>query len=608
MKFKYFFIIILIIELFLQVNRIVNKGSYFSISQEVSFEKKAPKNSKYPFKRTQKMLVYYNKKSEQSMNILYNLEHMFKYNKINYTVADIGEIIPTSDYDTFIFATETFIGFQKSMFETIRKETFEGKKLIFLNNTPYNPFNEIAGIKKVDSLVENSSEIFFSEKLFPGLDKYSPTKEIVVHPTMKVQIDSNVRILARSKENIPLLWEKTYGKGLILYTNASFFADRITRGLMNQWIGYGNDWYITPILNAKLMHIDDFPAPVPRTLNSNIHNHYHISTRDFYKQIWWKDMLEIAKRRNIIFSGFIIIDYNHTVRKENMKRISDLTLKDLSLEGRELFLHHGELGVHGYNHNPLVYNRKEVNFKALNYVPWENQEDMAASINQIKSYVKELFGSKVKLYTYVPPSNIIRNEGLEAIVKNFPDMNTVSAIFYGNSDEGAYVQEVERNRDFPSLYNLPRFSSGFYYDNNEMWSLYNAIATYGYWSHFVHPDDLISKDRSRNKSWAELKGEFEKILIDVEANMPFLTSMRAVDMTKKYANIEDIKIFSEKLGNEIHVGVENFRDPFDTLIRVRNKKINKISSGTFREVYNTGNTRIYLVSINNEDTTIYLGD
>lgn len=141
------------------------------------------------------------------------------------------------------------------------------------------------------------------------------------------------------------------------------------------------------------MHIDDFPAPIPRTINKVIQDEYQMSTRDFYKQIWWKDMLEIAKQRNLIYSGFIIIDYNDAVNKEDMKEISQITLEDLDIEGRELFLHGGEIGIHGYNHNPLVFDG-DIDFPALSYHPWRSEEDMAAGMNQLLKYVKKMFGKR----------------------------------------------------------------------------------------------------------------------------------------------------------------------------------------------------------------------
>lgn len=552
-------------------------------------------------------MVFYNQQSEQSKNITQNLKETFLYNKVNYKLVDIGEIISIKEYDTFIFATETFIGFRKPMFEEIQKAVHEGKNLIFLNTSEYNPFNSISGIQKVKKMIERSSEIYFTHKLFPGLDQHSPSQEMVVHPILDVFLDKDVKVIAWSKENIPLLWEKSYGKGRILYSNASFFADKITRGLMNQWIAYGNDWYITPILNAKLIQIDDFPAPIPRTKNDVVQNEYHMSTRDFYKQIWWKDMLEIAKQRNLIYSGFIILDYNNAVRSEDMKPVSEITLEDLNIEGRELLLHGGELGIHGYNHNPLVY-EGDIDFKALSYHPWRSEKDMAAGMEQLLFYVKRMFGKKVKLYTYVPPSNLLKEEGKRAITRYYPDINVISAIFYGDSDRGAYAREVGRDRTFPQIYNFPRFSSGFYYDKDGMWSLFNAIAIYGYWAHFFHPDDVISNDRGKDKSWKELKIEFDKILGEVESNFPYLQPMRTSDMTKKYINIEDLEIQSEKIQNTIYVGLKNFREPFDMFIRIRDNKIENISSGSFLEVYDTEDSKIYLLHVEKEDFSISLGE
>ena len=194
------------------------------------------------------------------------------------------------------------------------------------------------------------------------------------------------------------------------------------------------------------------------------------------------------------------------------------------------------------------------------------------------------------------------------LVKHYPDLKAVSSIFYGTDSGGVYIQEIGRNKDFPSIYNLPRFSSGFYYDEDEIWGIFNAFAVYGYWSHFMHPDDLISKDRSRNKSWVELKEEFEKVVVTVEEKLPFLEPMRAVDMTKRYINIEDLKIASEKKGNDIHIALTDFREPFKALIRINGKKIKNISSGSFKEIYTAGNSKIYLLSIEKEDIIIHLGD
>lgn len=611
MKFRYFFIIILVIGIILQISRMVRKEDYFTIKQEFTFEKAPAKNTTYIFKNPQKILVYYNKNSEQSKRILKNLQETFKFTKTDYVLKDIGEIVPTNEYSTFIFATDTYIGFTKEMFDSITKEVNEGKSLIFLNMTPYNPFNPMAGIKNFsDSTLDASSGIKFNERLFPGIDSYEPSAIMMSHPAMnKLELEKDIKIFAKSSENIPLLWERKIGKGRILYSNVSFFADKIMRGVLNQWIAYGNEWYISPFLNTKLMHIDDFPAPIPRMHNEIIQKEYKMSTRDFYRNIWWKDMVDISKKYNLVYSGFIIIDYNNTVEKEKMKRISDLNLKDLALEGRELFLNGGELAIHGYNHNPIVFDgNKQVDFKKLGYIPWRNESDVAASAREVRSYVKELFGSKVKLYTYVAPSNIGIDEGMKILKKNYPDLKTISTVFYGYIEEGAYVQEVGANPEIPGVYNIPRFSSGFFYSTDGMWNLSNALALYGYWTHFVHPDDVIAEDRGKDKTWKQLKTEFERTIGEVNKTFPYLKPMKASDLTKLYMNIEDLKIKSEKVNNELRIGSINFRKPYEATIRIRNKKIKSMSSGTFKEIYTSGETKIYLVNIDKENVTIFLGD
>jgi hypothetical protein len=155
MKFRYFFIIILAIGIFLQFDRMIRKEDYFSIKQEFSFNKASAKNTSYKFNHPQKTLVYYSKGSEQSKRILKNVEETFKYTKEDYTVKDVSEVVPTAEYDTFIFATNTFIGFRRETFDAIIKEVNSGKSVIFLNMTPFNPFNPFAGIKSMKKNLKN---------------------------------------------------------------------------------------------------------------------------------------------------------------------------------------------------------------------------------------------------------------------------------------------------------------------------------------------------------------------------------------------------------------------------------------------------------------------
>lgn len=606
MKFKYFFIIILLIAGILQFNRIMDKGKYFSVKQEFSFEKSPAKNTSLIFEHPQKYLIFYNPSSASSKNILYNLRKTFEFTKAQFDIADITATPDISKYDYFIFATDDFLGFKKIIFENIKEKiSSQGGTIFILANTKYNPFNKISGINKTNNFSDDEHGVNFKEKIFPGIDSFSPGNTMISSSVLNVELDEKVNILAETNNNLPLIWENDFGNGKIIYTNSNFFEANIVRGVMNQIISYGSDWYINPILNSKLIHIDDFPSPVPRHENEIIRKSYGMDTGDFFNKIWWKDMVALAERRNLIYSGFIIIDYNNNVHSSDMKEIPKITLLDLDKRARELLLNQGELGIHGYNHDPLVF-EGDTDFKALNYVPWENDSDIAAGLKNVSFTVEELLGKNVKLYSYVPPSNILKNRGKEILLKSFPNLKTISSLFYGDEEKGAFITEIGKDDEFPSIYTMPRFSSGFFYDKDDLWGIFNAIAIYGYMSHFVHPDDIISDDRGFGKDWSQLYKEFEAMILEVEKRFPYFEPSTNSGLTQKYINMEDIKIYSEKDNNTLKIGIDNFRKPFSALVRIRNNNIKSISSGEYRLVNRYKNNNIYLIKFMNQDTIIKL--
>lgn len=420
-----------------------------------------------------------------------------------------------------------------------------------------------------------------------------------------VELAEDTNIIAYIGEKNPFIWERIYGNGRVIYGNTNIFEDKILRGVMNQIISYGSDWYINPILKGKLVHLDDFPSPIPRFESEVIRKAYNMDTGDFYNKIWWQDMLGLAARHKLVYTGFIIIDYNNIIELKNMGELPTITLQDLEKRGRELFIHGGELGVHGFNHNPLVFDG-DIDFEALEYVPWKSDEDIKGGMERLRNLVKELFGRKVNLYSYVAPSNILKSRGKKALVQGIPTLKTISGLFYGE-ERGSYITEIGRDSEIDTIYNFPRFSSGFAYDIDEIWATFNAVALYGYMSHFVHPDDIISSDdRYFGKDWEGSFKDFEKTIIESEKRYPYLDGITASELTKRYMNIEDLKISSQRDKNKIKIAIDNFRSPFSAWMRIRGEEIKSISSGNYRLLNKYNNNNFYLIEFQSPDTIIEL--
>jgi hypothetical protein len=152
----------------------------------------------------------------------------------------------------------------------------------------------------------------------------------------------------------------------------------------------------------------------------------------------------------------------------------------------------------------------------------------------------------------VAPSNIISKEGRQALINTIPGLKVVSGIYV---DE-YYGQEF--NVDNDGLVNLPRVSSGFLYDDNSIWADYNALNLYGVYSHFVHPDDILDKERTKGYKWDSLKEEFSKIMELIKENFPWLRPMTNTEASFEVAKYSQLNPYVEYLKNSVVVKNDNF--------------------------------------------------
>lgn len=87
-----------------------------------------------------------------------------------------------------------------------------------------------------------------------------------------------------------------------------------------------------------------------------------------------------------------------------------------------LLNHGGELGFHGYNHMPLCL--ENFDYKGLydGYTLWKSTEDMEKAVTELGEFSSEIFPQQ-KFSIYVPPSNILSQEGRKALKESMPDIS-----------------------------------------------------------------------------------------------------------------------------------------------------------------------------------------
>jgi hypothetical protein len=366
-----------------------------------------------------------------------------------------------------------------------------------------------------------------------------------VTDSIPVQLNKECKVECVSDDNTPLIWKTSYEKGKILFVNGQFLVERQNRGLFAGLLGQIGNGFIYPIMNLRLEFIDDFPAPAPAGYNENIYREFGKSTANFYKDVWWPDMLRIAKKYGLYYTAYFVENYNNMVEGnfevEDARNSADRT--DLMVYGREILKSGGELGLHGYNHQPLAFKGFIKDDEV--YVSWPNIDNMANSIREAESYFKGIF-SNYSLRSYVPPSNIISPNGITAIKAAMPDLKTLCSVYDGETDGDAYIQEFERTSD--GLLNVPRMSSGNKMTEYNRWITLNGITTFGVSTHFVHPDDVTDSRRNYGVGWRELSEYYEDRAKEMKDNFGWLRAMTVSDGAAeidKYLNTDTLFKYEE---------------------------------------------------------------
>ena len=86
------------------------------------------------------------------------------------------------------------------------------------------------------------------------------------------------------------------------------------------------------------------------------------------------------------------------------------------------------------------------------------------------------------------------------------DVRVYAGLYTGEESAEVLYQEFGESEHVEGVYNYPRFTAGYHYTDEVMWDMYNGIALTGLVHHFIHPDDVISEDRSKGKLWGEMAG------------------------------------------------------------------------------------------------------
>ena len=302
-------------------------------------------------------------------------------------------------------------------------------------------------------------------------------------------------------------------------------------------------------------------------------------------------MLEIASDHNIHYTGVIIENYEDETNGKIKKQTDTSRFQYF---GNMLLHQGGELGYHGYNHQPLSLSNTDYG-DVLPYNTWKSEDAMKNAVNELLRFGNEMFPG-VTMSVYVPPSNVLSEEGRKMLAKDFPEIKTIASNYF--QGDFAYVQEFEVAED--GIVEQPRITSGAIVDDYMKMAALSELNMHFVNTHFLHPDDLLDEDRGAKLGWEKLKANLNNYMEWLDESAPSLRKMTGSELSGAIQRYGAVTFTKEVTEEEIRLTLENFYDKAYFMVRINEGTPGNVSGGALTHL--TGN--LYLLEADEATVTI----
>lgn len=385
-------------------------------------------------------------------------------------------------------------------------------------------------------------------------------------------------------EGVPLVWSTELGKGRIVVDNIGVY-DKVMRGFYAASYSLLGDACAYPVLNSAVFFLDDFPSPVPEGDGQYIRQQYGLSIAEFYAKVWWPDLVRLAERYGIRYTGVMIENYGDDTEAPPTRQRN---IRQFQYYGGLLLRQGGELGFHGYNHQPLVLSETDYGDR-YDYRQWPSADAIVAAMDELTNFQKAVLpyasGS-----VYVPPSNILSASGRAILGSRVPQVRTIASSYLEDGTDLPYVQEFGVAED--GVVEEPRIVSGSMVGDTYMrTAALSELNLHFVSTHFMHPDDLLDVDRGAAEGWEVYKTGLEDYLEWLTAAAPALQMQTATECAGAIQRFSALTVRLESGADAWTLRLGNFADEAWLLFRANGGTPGSVSGGELTHL--TGN--LYLL-------------
>ena len=401
--------------------------------------------------------------------------------------------------------------------------------------------------------------------------------------SLSVALNDRAQVEAVSSNGrTPLVWRNSVESGTAVMCNIGIYV-KMVRGFYASAFSLLSSAMAYPVINSAAFYLDDFPSPVPSGNGKYIKRDYNMSISEFYSQVWWPDLVRLAERYGIRFTGVMIENYGDDTKDDPVRQTDNTQFE---YYGGLLLRQNGEIGYHGYNHQPLVLPNTDYG-NEYTYVQWPNRKAIVDSLNELIAFQKTVLPAATSS-VYVPPSNILSSEGRQIIGEDVPQIRAIASMAFPPDSSLEYVQEFGVAAD--GVVEAPRIVSGSMVNNSYMrLAAVSELNMHYVSTHFMHPDDLLDEDRGAKEGWETYRKGLEDYLDWLEQSAPSIrmqTGTECAAAVQRFSGLTVSMATSDDswdlhLGNLIDQGWLMFRANNGTPGRVRGGSLTKLTGNLY---------------------------
>ena len=542
-------------------------------------------------------LVLMDTNQENSTLAWTQFEQIFQDMKVGVDLIDVScESIPVnlSGYETMVVLLSDLNPLKEDVFRISDWVKAGGSAMFAITlqkDTYVSVIEQKLGIASSDYTDTMVNSIYFDKDfLIGGGQAYKITDAYESAWAVELSQRAKVYAWADDPSGVPLIWENDYGKGKFVVDNFGLY-EKACRGIFAASYSLLTDVGVYPVINGSVFYLDDFPSPVPSGDGTYVKRDYGTSIADFYTNIWWPDMIALAAKHNVKYTGVMIENYEddtdgETRRQEDVQRFQYF--------GNMILHQGGELGYHGYNHQPLSLSNTDYG-EVLPYNTWTSLSAMEKGMKELINFGKEMF-PETEMSVYVPPSNVLSEEGRALLGSMYPQIRTIASNYF--SGEYAYVQEFEVADD--KIVEQPRIISGAIIDDYMQMAALSELNMHFVNTHFMHPDDLLDEDRGAALGWEKLKQRLDEYMTWMNEAAPALRNLTGSELSGAIERYSALTVEKEITDNEVHLHLGNFYDQAYLMVRLNKGTPLHVTGGKLTQA--AGN--LYLLSAEQENVTI----